>query len=262
LLPPLREGRRGGRLWPRLSERTLNCDFGFPVKMVIEIRMWPSTPDPERRSRGGAEPPDAGQFQSKDIKDGLFIMDKHEDNAVFRAKNLRMLWIIFGCILGAISGLAINISQGHVLFVGSGGIDFVFPIVSMGFFGLFITQRCKPTRKSLIGALIFPIFMIACFQLFSTSIESLKNILIGIIPISILSGILIGTYWFGGIIGILILAIIIIFIAPIIRGSIGWGWIFIPMGSISGALIQLAILEIKEERITNRSEMPKWLKDK
>jgi hypothetical protein len=35
---------RGGRLWPRLKDRTLNYSFRFPVKMVIRIRNRPSGP--------------------------------------------------------------------------------------------------------------------------------------------------------------------------------------------------------------------------
>jgi hypothetical protein len=35
---------RGGRLWPRLKVRTLDCDFGFPAKMVTTWRKWPSGP--------------------------------------------------------------------------------------------------------------------------------------------------------------------------------------------------------------------------
>ena len=61
--PPLKS--RGGVLWPRLSDKTINCGLYFPARMVIEAREWPSATGLARRlsrargareSRGGAEP--------------------------------------------------------------------------------------------------------------------------------------------------------------------------------------------------------------
>ncbi len=167
-------------------------------------------------------------------------------------------WKIVGVTLGLIWGFLGVMSGGTPLFPYSVIIDRIAQIVAGAAFGGVVTDLCRPTRRALIGAVVLPILLIAIMLLTSgigsvSLIDGIRWIILGA-----LAGILVATAWLGALVGTVIMAIFIIVVAPIVRGSIGWGWIFIPLGTLAGAWLELDIKKLRKPG-TSREEIPAWL---
>ena len=187
-------------------------------------------------------------------------MVSDKDSFLAKTNLLNKLWVILGGILGIIFGIIVVTERAQNLFPQLGIFEKPLNVVLLGSLGIGIAKQCRPTKKALIGGVIFPVLFIAELFFTNTPKPISPAIIIGFISVGVLAGILIGTAWQGALIGTVIMAFIIIVIAPILRGTIGWGWFFIPMGAIAGATLQMAFNDFVGKRTTgNKREIPGWL---
>jgi hypothetical protein len=188
-------------------------------------------------------------------------MASDKDSFIAKMNLLNKLWVILGCVLGVIFSLIVVTERAQNLFSQLGIFEKPLNVVVTGFLGIEIAKQCKPTKKALIGGVIFPVLLIAELFFANTPKPISPTIIVGFTSVGVLAGILIGTAWQGALIGAVIMAFIIIVIAPILRGTIGWGWFFIPMGAIAGAALQMAFNDFVGKRTAgNKREIPDWLR--
>lgn len=165
-----------------------------------------------------------------------------------------------GGVLGVIFSLIVVTERVQNMFSKLGIFEKPLNVIVTGLLGIGIAMKCKPSKKALIGGVIFPVLLIAELLFANTPKTISATIIIGFTSVGILAGILIGTAWQGALIGTFIMVFIIIVIAPILRGTIGWGWFFIPMGAIAGAALQMAFNDFVGKRTAgNKREIPAWL---
>ncbi|MBI5295808.1 MAG: hypothetical protein HY869_10055 [Chloroflexi bacterium] len=172
------------------------------------------------------------------------------------------LWVIFGGVLGVVFSLIVVLERTQNLFPQLGVFEKILNVVVVGYLGIGITKKCKPTKKALIGGVIFPVLLTAYFFFLPDTPKSISpTVTIGWISVGILLGILVGTAWQGALIGTIIAAITVVSIALFVHGGeIGWGSIFIPMGTIAGAGLQMAFSDfIGRRTVGNKLEIPDWL---
>lgn len=165
--------------------------------------------------------------------------DKHSYMA--KTNILNRLWVILGGILGVIFSLIVVTERTQNLFPQLGVFEKIISVVAVGFVGVGITKQCKPTKKALVGGVIFPVLGVVSLFLINTPRPISPAIIIGGISVGILFGILIGTAWQGALIGTIIMVFILIVLDVIVPGTVGLGWFFMPLGgTVAGAMLQMA----------------------
>ncbi len=172
-------------------------------------------------------------------------MDSQQQSMKNRTTLYNRLWVLSGGILGALFSLSVVIERQWALFPQLGILEKIFNVAVVGFAGYEIFKLCPPSKRAFIGGIVFTLVLVAGTILSNGPNSPSPMDIIGLLAAGILGGVLVGTAWLGGLIGTLLMAVIVLGIAPMVRGSIGWGWIFIPMGAVGGSLFEVTFIKNK-----------------
>jgi hypothetical protein len=180
------------------------------------------------------------------------ISDK--DSHIAKTNILNKLWVIFGGVLGVIFSLIVVTERTQNLFPQLGAFEKIIDVIVLGSFGIGITRQCNPTKKALVGGVIFPVLWTVSLFLIAAPRPISPVIIIGAISIGILLGILVGTAWQGAFIGTILVVLILIVLDAIVPGTVGLGWFFMPLGgTVAGAMLQMALNDFIGKRPTRNN---------